>query len=237
MELSGDITSTQPHEGEPAAMSDEGRAEPQAGSAGGSSKVKAFLLELLQTALLTVILFVAVRSVLQNYQIDGPSMQPTLWAGQYLLVNKLAYQRIDGLPLQLLHQAGLFQGSEGSVYPFGGPQRGEIIVFHEPVPPYVDLVKRLIALPGDQVMIDRGRVYVNGTPLREDYVRAIPSYSLPPQRVPPGRLFVLGDNRPISSDSHLWGFVPEANVIGKGWILYWPPEQWGVLANPLHAAN
>ncbi len=201
------------------------------------SRLRSWLLEFLQTVMLTVIIFVAVRSVVQNFQIEGPSMQPTLVTGQYLLVNKLAYLQLEGAPLQAAQQVGLFRGSEHGVFLLGGPQRGDIIVFREPVPPYVDLVKRLIALPGDRVEINRGHVYVNGTPLHEDYIQALPSYSLSEQVVPPDRFFVLGDNRPVSSDSHLWGFVPEANVIGKAWIRYWPLDRWGTLGNPLHAAN
>ncbi|MCL4371610.1 MAG: signal peptidase I [Chloroflexi bacterium] len=238
MELPGETASTPMWpEGEVAGKPELENRIAQADLPRGRSAVKGWLLEFLQTVLLTVILFAAVRSVVQNFQIDGPSMQPTLRSGQYLLVNKMTYLRLEGPPLQMVRGAGLFQGDGQRAYPFGGPQRGDIIVFREPIPPYVDLVKRVIALPGDQVVIDRGRVYVNGTPLEEEYVRAVPSYSLSPQQVPPGSFFVLGDNRPVSSDSHLWGFVPEANVIGKAWVRYWPPEQWGVLANPLHAKD
>ncbi len=200
-------------------------------------KLQNWLWEFLQTVLLTILIFVAVRTVVQNFQIDGPSMQPTLKAGQYLLVNKLAYLRLEGKPLQVAHRVGLFQGRGESAYLFGGPQRGDIIVFREPVAPYIDLVKRLIALPGDRVQIERGRVYVNGVLLQEDYIRSVPTYSLPLQEVPLGHFFVLGDNRPVSSDSHLWGFVPEANVIGKAWIRYWPPDVWGVLAGTSTAGN
>jgi signal peptidase I len=196
---------------------------------GVRAKLRSWIVEILQTIVLTVLIFAAVRTVVQNFQIDGPSMQPTLWAGQYLLVNKMTYQQLDGLPLQVAQQVGLVAPNCGPVFPFGGPQRGDIIIFSEPIPPHIDLVKRLIALPGDRVRIDRGRVYVNGELQQEDYIRAVPSYSLPDQIVPPGNLFVLGDNRPVSSDSHLWGFVPEENVIGKAWIRYWPPSQWGFL--------
>lgn len=198
-------------------------------------RIAPWLTELIQTVLLTLVIFVAVRSVIQNFQIDGPSMQPTLRSGQYLLVTKLAYLRLEGTPLQMAQRAGLYQDDGERAYLFGPPQHGDIIVFQEPVPPYIDLVKRVIAVPGDQIQIDSGRVYVNGVQLKEEYVRSIPSYSLPLQRVPPGQFFVLGDNRPVSSDSHLWGFVPEGNIIGKAWIRYWPPEQWGVLpaVNPL----
>ncbi|MGE5618772.1 MAG: signal peptidase I [Sphingomonadaceae bacterium] len=185
--------------------------------------------EILQTVLLTLVIFSSIRSVVQNFQIDGPSMLPTLEAGQFLLVNKLAYLRLEGAPLRLAQSIGIHLGVAERAYVFGAPQHGDIVVFREPVPPYIDLVKRVIGVPGDQIRIDRGQVYVNGVQLREGYVRATPGYSLQEQTVPPGHFFVLGDNRPVSSDSHLWGFVPEDNIIGKAWIRYWPPEDWGLL--------
>lgn len=201
------------------------------------SNLKPLLVEILQTVLLTLIIFAAVRSVVQNFKVDGASMEPTLHSGQYLLISKLAYLRIEGLPLEVAGRLRLSDGSKEGYYPFGGPQRGDIIVFRYPGRPDRDFIKRVIALPGDQVQIERGRVYINGEVLQEDYIRALPTYSLPPQKVPEGNYFVLGDNRPNSSDSHIWGFVPEANVIGKAWVSYWPPNEWGLVANSGIAGN
>ena len=188
------------------------------------------LVEILQTVLLTILIFVAVRSVVQNFKVDGASMEPTLHTGQYLLVSKIAYLRLDGLPLQAAESVGIQPSSPDSLYPFGGPQYGDIIVFRYPGHPDRDFIKRVIAVPGDEVEIDRGHVYVNGTALHEDYIEAMPSYSVPAQIVPEGSYFVLGDNRPNSSDSHIWGYVPAENVIGKAWVSYWPPGEWGLLA-------
>lgn len=208
---------------------------PDAGE--GRSKLRPLLVEILQTALLTLLIFFAVRSVVQNFKVDGASMEPTLHSGQYLLISKVDYARVEGLPLQVAREIGLLSGTEESVYLFGGPQRGDIVVFHYPARPDRDFIKRIIALPGDVVEVNNGRVYVNDVLLEEDYVRALPSYSLPPQRVPEGSFFVLGDNRPNSSDSHIWGFVPESNVIGKAWLSYWPPSDWGIVANRGLAGN
>lgn len=195
------------------------------------SKMRPLLVEVLQTVLLTLIIFAGVRSVVQNFKVDGASMEPTLHSGQYLLINKMAYFRLEGIPLELAERAGIAPPNRESYYPFGGPQRGDIIVFQFPGTPDRDFIKRVIGLPGDTIQIDHGKVYRNGVLLDEEYIRAVPSYSLPAQKVPEGNYFVLGDNRPNSSDSHIWGFVPEANAIGKAWVSYWPPNQWGVVGD------
>lgn len=212
----------------------EGSPEPEAGAAEREapkqgSRARSLLAEILQTVLLTLLIFMAVRAVVQNYEVDGISMEPTLQTGQRLLVNRMAYLRVEGWPLDLATRAGLYDGGQDRVYPFGRPQRGDIIVFTQPLPPYRDLVKRVIAVPGDTVQIERGRVYLNGNLLEEDYIRALPTYSVARQEVPEGKYFVLGDNRSNSSDSHIWGLVPEANIIGRVWLSYWPPSRWGAI--------
>ena len=213
----------------------EGSPEPGAGAAEREalkreSRARSLLAEILQTVLLTLLIFMAVRAVVQNYEVDGISMEPTLQTGQRLLVNRIAYLRVDGWPLDFATRVGLHDGRQDRAYPFGRPQRGDIVVFTQPLPPYRDLVKRVIAVPGDTVEIERGRVYLNGNPLQEGYVRALPTYSVPRQEVPEGKYFVLGDNRSNSSDSHIWGLVPEANIIGRVWLSYWPPGRWGLIS-------
>jgi signal peptidase I len=93
----------------------------------------------------------------------------------------------------------------------------------------------VFGVPGDTVVIRGGQVLVNGRALDESYIRDRPPYVAPRQVVPPGHYFVLGDNRPNSSDSHVWGLVPADNIIGKAWVSYWPPNLWGVLAEPVYA--
>ncbi len=195
------------------------------------SSVRPLIVEILQTILLTLIIFAAVRTVVQNFKVDGASMEPTLHTGQYLLIDKLSYFRLEGLPLQLARDAHLASGAGDVVYPFGGPSRGDVVVFQYPGGPDRDFIKRVIGLPGDTIQIDRGQVYVNGVLQHEDYIRAVPSYSMPAQKVPADSYFVLGDNRPNSSDSHIWGYVPVNNLIGKAWVSYWPPSDWGVVAH------
>ena len=112
-------------------------------------------------------------------------------------------------------------------YMLHSPQRGDIIVFKYPKDPTQDYIKRVIGVAGDHVVVDNGHVYVNGRQLSESYIADPPDYSEAQcnycdVQVPKGYLYVLGDNRDNSSDSHVWGFVPLGNVIGKAMFAYWP---------------
>jgi signal peptidase I len=185
--------------------------------------------ELLQTVVLTLAIFLGVRSVVQNFRVEGASMEPTLETGQYLLISKISYFHIDGTPLDHVLPT-THQGSTD--YLFTGPQRGDIVVFKAPTQPDKDFIKRVIGLPGDTVLIKNGQVIINGQALDEPYIHFPATYTYPfdgqPRTVPDGNYFVLGDNRPNSSDSHLGWFVPVDNLIGKAWVSYWPPTDWGV---------
>jgi signal peptidase I len=233
MSVGSDTPPEEPSRGEVGQQPDA--ALPSAGEAQQAQKrqsnIKPLVVEILQTILLTLVIFAAVRSVVQNFKVDGASMEPTLHTGQYLLINKISYFKLEGRLLQIAEDLHLTSAGSDGVFPFGGPQRGDIVVFRYPAGPDRDFIKRIIGLPGDTIQIDRGRVYVNGVLQHEDYVEAVPTYSLPAQKVPPDSYFVLGDNRPNSSDSHIWGYVPEANLIGKAWLSYWPPSEWGVVAH------
>jgi len=166
-------------------------------------EIRRFVLDLLETLLLAVILFLVINAVSARVRVDGFSMIPTLENGEFILVNRLAYK-------------------------FAEPKRGEIIVFRSPIVPDEDLIKRVIGIPGDEVEIYDGQVIVNGTVLNEPYIAASPIYSGNWQVVD-GYLFVLGDNRNDSSDSHSWGLVPMQNVVGRSILIYWPFDQWDIL--------
>lgn len=180
----------------------ESGLEPQSPSR-EESEWKRFLLDLVETVGLALILFVIINAISARVRVDGSSMLPTLHDGEFVLVNKLAYR-------------------------LGTPTRGDIIVFRSTTEANLDLIKRIVGLPGDQVRIGGGRVSVNGQALEEPYINAAPNYS-GEWRVPEGYLFVLGDNRNDSSDSHMWGYLPEANVIGKALLIYWPPPEWAMI--------
>ncbi len=149
---------------------------------------------------------------------------------QYLLISKASYFHIEGTPLDRF----LPTTRQGSTdYVFGGPQRGDVVVFRAPTQPDKDFIKRIIGLPGDTILIKNGHVFVNGAPLDEAYIHYPATYTYPfdgqPKQIPDGNYFVLGDNRPNSSDSHLGWVVPVDNLIGKAWISYWPPTDWGLM--------
>lgn len=160
--------------------------------------------DILETVVLSVLLFLGINAISARIRVESISMQPTLFAGDFVIVNKLAYN-------------------------LGEPKRGDIIIFHYPPDPGREpYIKRVIGLPGDTIRVDTGKVYVNETALVESYISAPPSYT-GSWNVPEDNLFVLGDNRNSSSDSHSWGMVPLENVIGKAEVIYWPPSDWALL--------
>ena len=181
---------------------EEETAQPDESSK-SSQSLKQFLVDLLETIVLAVVLFFAINAVSARVRVDGFSMLPTLQDGEYVLVNRMAYR--NDLPV-----------------------RGDIIVFVSPQSPDLDLIKRVIGLPGDTVKISNGKVQVNGQMLDEPYIAAAPIYN-GEWNVPEGNLFVLGDNRNDSSDSHAWGLLPLENVIGKAVLIYWPIPEWNFI--------
>lgn len=165
--------------------------------------VKRILLDILETLILAIVLYFGINAISVRVRVDGFSMNPTLQDGEYILVNRLAYE-------------------------LGEPQRGDIVVFSFPMDPQQDLIKRVIGLPGESVSVQNGQVLVNGLPLEEPYIAAPPIYN-GTWEVPQGQLFVLGDNRNESKDSHEWGLLPLENVVGRAVLIYWPPTQWQVI--------
>jgi signal peptidase I len=190
-----------------------------------AGRVGLMLWDITQTVGLALLIFFSIRVVAQNFKVEGASMEPTLHNGQFLIIVKAAYARIDGTPLERLV---VNANRRDPVFMFSGPERGDIAVFRSPTPPERDFIKRVVAVPGDLIEVRDGRVYLNGTLQDEPYIRGPANYQSPPQVVPIGQYFVLGDNRSNSSDSHVWGFLPADNLIGKAWLTYWPPQQWGI---------
>jgi signal peptidase I len=168
---------------------------------------------MLQTIVLALVLYFMIDSVLARVRVENISMEPTLQPEEFVLVNKLAYR-------------------------LGDVSYGDVVIFHYPLNPNEDYIKRVIGLPGDVVTVQGGQVNVNGTVLDEPYIMAAPLYSNT-WTVPEGQIFVLGDNRNSSSDSHNWGFVPMENLVGKALLVYWPLDQVKLLSHPnvVNAAN
>jgi signal peptidase I len=161
--------------------------------------------EIVETLALTLIIFIVIRFAIQSYRVEGTSMQPGLQSDEYVLVNKTAY---------LFHI----------------PDRGDIIVFHDPLDTSKDYIKRVIGLPGDTISYTSTTVEVNGVVLNEPYIseKANP-LAKSPFVVPANDYFVLGDNRPISDDSRDWGFVPKDYIVGKAVMVYWPVNKWELI--------
>ncbi|MFW6115578.1 MAG: signal peptidase I [Chloroflexota bacterium] len=167
------------------------------------SKGRSLLRELVETALLALIVFLVLNTLTGRFQVRGSSMEPTLQNGQYLVISKLAYW-------------------------LGPPERGDIVVFHPPTGVSDDYIKRIVGLPGEQIRIEGGEIRVDGVLLEEGYVIEQGPYS-GTWKLGAQEYFVLGDNRGNSSDSHTWGTLPRENIIGKAWLSYWPPEAWGLI--------
>lgn len=164
------------------------------------------LWEIIETILLALILYFAIDAVFARVRVENISMETTLMPGDVLVVYKLAYK-------------------------LGDYHTGDVIVFHNPNFEQEDFIKRLIGTPGDTVVVKNGQVSVNGAVLNENYISAPPDYEGTWQ-VPMNSVFVLGDNRNQSSDSHSWGFVPLNDVVGKALFVYWPWNAMKILSDP-----
>jgi signal peptidase I len=195
-----------------------------------------------------VIAVFVITFVVQAFQIPSESMENTLLVGDYLLVDKVHFSK---------------GGIWGEILPYTPIRRGDIVVFRYPVQPEQHFVKRVIGVPGDRIRLHHKQVYVNGRPLHESYVVYhseeldlfrdefprldmvnasvdsrwwVQMHSLVHNGelvVPPGRYFVLGDNRDESLDSRYWGLVPRENIIGRPLVIYWSmrhPQRIGLLA-------
>ncbi|MFB8788184.1 MAG: signal peptidase I [Potamolinea sp.] len=166
--------------------------------------------ENLQIIVIALALALFIRAfIAEPRYIPSDSMLPTLEVSDRLVVEKISYY-------------------------FRLPQRGEIVVFEPPQQLQIQgyqkdqaFIKRVIGTPGQTVQIQNGIVYLNGSPLKEDYIAEPPAYQMPAVRVPEDQLFVMGDNRNNSNDSHVWGFLPKQNVIGHACFRFWPISRIG----------
>lgn len=167
------------------------------------SRLGAFFLDVLEVVVFAVAIFLFVYLlILRPHKIKGASMEPNYPDGEYLLTEKVSYY---------LHE----------------PERGDVIVFKPPVAPDDEYIKRIVALPGEKVSLLNGKVYINGKVLKENYLNDSVLTSAGPFLeegsevvVPPGELFVIGDNRSHSSDSRAWGFIEKTKISGKAWLVY-----------------
>ena len=187
----------------------------------GSSFRLESIAEALEVAALALFMFIAVRGVAQNYIVDGASMEPNFHNGELVIVNKLAFRSFD---------LSWLPWSDTSEWrPFGEPAPGDVVVFTFPQDPTHDFIKRVIALEGQTVQVVDGRVLVDGQELDESFLDDPPTYEYGPETVPEAKVFVLGDNRNNSYDSHQWGMLPEDSIIGRAEVRYWPLSEAGLI--------
>ena len=200
-----------------------------------TGRPKSVVREYTESIIIAVVLALVIRTfVVQAFKIPSGSMEDTLLIGDHILVNKLSY----GLQIPFLNAKVRVFGL------MGDPNRGDIIVFPFPRDPSRDFIKRVVGLPGDRIEVRSHRAYINGEPLKEPYVKlderaaAHPSrYSYwGPEVVPPGKLFVMGDNRTHSNDSRHWGPLDMDYIIGNKWIAYDLPLKIGFI-NQTEAPN
>jgi signal peptidase I len=187
---------------------------------------KSVVREYFESIVIAVILALFVRTwVVQAFKIPTGSMENNLLIGDHLLVNKFIF---GPTPLAIGR----------ATLPVRPMRRGDIVVFKYPEEPDRDFIKRVIGLPGETVELRNKKVYIDNKPLDEPYVHFLtpPSSDLQevtsvdlrerfgPVTVPPGRYFVMGDNRDNSQDSRYWGFLPREYVKGKALVIYWSYE-------------
>ena len=158
--------------------------------------------EILIMVLIFLVVFATVQFSVQSFRIDGPSMEPSFWEDDLIMVSKLSYR-------------------------FGDPQRGDVIIFDPPFPSNYPFIKRVIGLPGELVEIEQGKIYIEGHLLEETPDMGSPGRDIS-VLVKKGHYFVLGDNRDNSRDSTEGWTVPRENITGKSWTIYWPPSRWGL---------
>ncbi len=170
------------------------------------------LRDLIETMVLVAIAFLVVNALIGRFRIEQVSMQPNLHEGEYVIVDKVSYA-------------------------FRQPERGEIVVLKNPNPGQPDLIKRIIGLPGETIAVSGGRVSVNGQPLAEPYIKQPMASDFPAQQLQAGQYFVMGDNRNNSEDSRVFGARPASDIVGRAWIIYWPPADWQILSRPSYAAS
>ncbi len=201
---------------------------PPEGTQGPAPKTKSVLREYAEALIVAILLALVIRTfIVQAFVIPSGSMLPTLQIGDYVLVNKFLYY-------------------------FRPIHRGDIIVFKYPKNEAEDFIKRVVGLPGETLDIRGRQVFINGKPLDEPYatysapsaLRSVTQAPLGSLHIPPGKLFVMGDNRDNSLDSRFWGLLDQSKVEGKAMLIYfsdrsedvpvgsWPLRMAYVLVHP-----
>lgn len=184
--------------------------------------VRAFAVlgDILLNAVTVIALVLVIRYVIISpFEVKGESMEPNFHSEDLLIVDKLSYR-------------------------FQDPQRGDVIVLIPPPDTKQYYVKRIVGLPGEKIQFLNGKVVITndahpeGVTLAEPYLPAsLATYgsTTEPITIPAGSYFVLGDNREHSNDSRAWGALPKPNIVGRAWVVLWPPSDLRVVRRPAFA--
>ena len=193
--------------------------------------------DLIESIILAILVFIVIQTAIQNFKVEGSSMDPTLSHGQYVIVDKVSYFRLNADRFSRIIPIWKSQESRAQ-FALDPPKRGEIIVFSYPLNPERDFVKRVIGIPGDTIKIGNGQVIVNEKIINEDYINSLTpkgdlwfADGVRPKitKLQDQQYFVLGDNRLGSNDSRNWGPVPENHIHGRVWLSYWPVSKLAVI--------
>ncbi|CAN5626305.1 signal peptidase I [soil metagenome] len=205
----------------------ESTGTPSSTDASAKKRRSGALRETIETLLLALIIFVAVRQVVLNFRVDGNSMLPNLHNSELLLVNRHAYE--DYNLASLVNWIPGVEAGDKVIHPFGDVHRGDVVVFDAPTEDNA-FIKRIIGLPGDVITFANKSVVINGVPLEENYdlggltecPRGATACNAGPITVGEDQVFVLGDNREHSQDSRFFGPIDIDSIIGKAIVTYWP---------------
>src|SRR5690606_30054399 len=169
---------------------------------------RSFWRELIETVILIAAIYAFVNLATARFVVDGRSMLPNFETDQFIIVSRISYV-------------------------LGDPQRGDVVVFHNPADPDHDFIKRVIGLPGETITILNGRIYVDGVRLGEPYIQNFCRGTVCDDtwEIGPDEYFVLGDNRSSSRDSHNFGPISRDLLIGRAFLRYWPPSDWALITH------
>lgn len=210
-------------------------------------KIFSFIKETVDTILWALVIALIVRAFLfQVFWIPSASMQPTYDINDRLIVERISF----GIPNPLfdmndspvflfnipnpLYNTNFPLSSKRYIVQWRTPRRFEVIVFkypNDPIGTRRDFIKRVIGLPGEEIEIKNGVVYIDNQPLVENHTMYYDKYNMKKIKVPKNCYFVMGDNRPNSADSRYWGFVPNDNLIGSAFLRIWPLNRFGFVIN------
>lgn len=187
--------------------------------------------EILLVLIVALAVFMGVQSTMKHFQVNGSSMEPSLKNGEHILVNRAVYFHVNRGWASHIIPFLKWRGDTG--YLFHPPNRGDVVILRPPEDAHLkeDLIKRVIAIPGDTVEVKQSVVYVNGWALKESYIKEPPRNNMPLQHIPMDSYFMMGDNRNNSNDSRFFGPVTSDNIVGKPWAIVWPPKKWGLAPN------